>query len=87
MKAYRVQCRQGGYLIVSEFKGQSDDTIQEDFINELEKGNYSVEEEGVYRPDYLFFFYEEIKNEPTSEQGIVSQKDGVRKQVEQQISY
>jgi hypothetical protein len=83
MKAYRVQCRQGGYLIVSEFKGQSDDTIQEDFINELGKGNYSVEEEGVYRPDYRYFFYEEIKYEPTSKQGIVSQKDGVGKQVEQ----
>lgn len=83
MKAYRVQCRQGGYLIVSEFKGQSDDTIQKDFINELEKGNYSVEEEGVYRPDYQFFFYEEIKNEPNSKQGIVGQKDGVGKQVEQ----
>ena len=83
MKAYRVQCRQGGYLIVSEFKGQSDDTIQKDFINELEKGNYSVEEEGVYRPDYQYFFYEEIKYEPTSKQGIVSQKDGVGKQVEQ----
>ena len=83
MKAYRVQCRQGGYLIVSEFKGQSDDTIQEDFINELGKGNYSVEEGGVSRPDYRYFFYEEIKYEPTSKQGIVSQKDGVGKQVEQ----
>jgi len=83
MKAYRVQCRQGGYLIVSEFKGQSDDTIQKDFINELEKGNYSVEKEEVYRPDYLFFFYEEIKHEPNSKQGIVGQKDGVGKQVEQ----
>lgn len=76
MKAYRVQCRQGGYLIVSEFKGQNDDTIQKDFINELEKGNYSVEEEGVYRPDYQFFFYEEIKHEPRSKQRVVGQKDG-----------
>ncbi len=83
MKAYRVQCRQGGYLIVSEFKGQSDDTIQDDFINELGKGNYSVEEEGVYRPDYRYSFYEEIKYEPNSKQGIVGQKDGVGKQVEQ----
>ena len=76
MKAYRVQCRQGGYLIVSEFKGQSDDTIQEDFINELGKGNYSVKEEGVYRPDYQFFFYEEINYEPRSKQRVVGQKDG-----------
>jgi len=76
MKAYRVQCRQGGYLIVSEFKGQNDDTIQKDFINELEKGNYSVEDEGVYRPDRLFFFYEEINYEPRSKQRVVGQKDG-----------
>ena len=86
MKTYRVQCRQGGYLIVSEFKGQSDDTIQEDFINELGKGNYSVEEEGVYRPDYRYFFYEEIKYEPNSKQGIVSQEDGVGKQLESKVS-
>jgi len=76
MKAYRVQCRQGGYLIVSEFKGQNDDTIQKDFINELEKGNYSVEQESVYRPDRLFFFYEEINYEPRSKQRVVGQKDG-----------
>ena len=76
MKAYRVQCRQGGYLIVSEFKGQNDDTIQKDFINELEKGNYSVENEGVYRPDRLYFFYEEINYEPRSKQRVVGQKDG-----------
>jgi hypothetical protein len=76
MKAYRVQCRQGGYLIVSEFKGQNDDTIQKDFINELEKGNYSVEQESVYRPDKLFFFYEEINYEPRSKQRVVGQKDG-----------
>jgi len=76
MKAYRVQCRQGGYLIVSEFKGQNDDTIQKDFINELEKGNYSVEQESVYRPDYQFFFYEEINYEPRSKQRAVGQKDG-----------
>lgn len=86
MKAYRVQCRQGGYLIVSEFKGQSDDMIQKDFINELEKGNYSVKEEGVYRPDYQYFFYEEIKNEPNSEQRTVSQKDGVGKHLESKVS-
>ena len=83
MKAYRVQCRQGGYLIVSEFKGQSDDTIQKDFINELEKGNYSVENEGVYKPDRLYFFYEEINYEPRSKQRAVGQEDGARKQVEQ----
>jgi hypothetical protein len=76
MKAYRVQCRLGGYLIVSEFKGQNDDTIQKDFINELEKGNYSVENEGVYRPDRLYFFYEEINYEPRSKQKVVGQKDG-----------
>jgi len=76
MKAYRVQCRQGGYLIVSEFKGQNDDTIQKDFINELEKGNYSVEQESVYRSDYQFFFYEEINYEPRSKQRAVGQKDG-----------
>ena len=76
MKAYRVQCRQGGYLIVSEFKGQNDDTIQKDFINELEKGNYSVDQESVYRPDRLFFFYEEINYEPSSKQRVVGQKDG-----------
>lgn len=76
MKAYRVQCRQGGYLIVSEFKGQNDDTIQKDFINELEKGNYSVEQESVYTPDRLFFFYEEINYEPRSKQRVVGQKDG-----------
>ena len=76
MKAYRVQCRQGGYLIVSEFKGQNDDTIQKDFINELEKGNYSVDQESVYRPDRLFFFYEEINYEPRSKQKVVGQKDG-----------
>ena len=76
MKAYRVQCRQGGYLIVSEFKRQNDDKIQDDFINELEKGNYSVEDEGVYRPDYLYFFYEEINYEPRSKQKVVGQKDG-----------
>jgi hypothetical protein len=76
MKAYRVQCRQGGYLIVSEFKGQNDDTIQKDFINELEKGNYSVDQESVYRPDRLFFFYEEINYEPRSKQRVVGQKDG-----------
>ena len=76
MKAYRVQCRLGGYLIVSEFKGQNEDTIQKDFINELEKGNYSVENEGVYRPDRLYFFYEEINYEPRSKQKVVGQKDG-----------
>jgi intein/homing endonuclease len=76
MKAYRVQCRLGGYLIVSEFKGQNDDTIQKDFINELEKGNYSVENEGVYKPDRLYFFYEEINYEPRSKQKVVGQKDG-----------
>ena len=76
MKAYRVQCRQGGYLIVSEFKGQNDDTIQKDFINELEKGNYSVDEDGTYRPDYQYFFYEEIKHEPRSKQRVVGKKDG-----------
>lgn len=76
MKAYRVQCRQGGYLIVSEFKRQNDDKIQDDFINELEKGNYSVENEGVYRPDRLYFFYEEINYEPRSKQKAVGQKDG-----------
>jgi intein/homing endonuclease len=76
MKAYRVQCRLGGYLIVSEFKGQNEDTIQKDFINELEKGNYSVENEGVYRPDRLYFFYEEINYEPRSKQKAVGQKDG-----------
>jgi len=76
MKAYRVQCRLGGYLIVSEFKGQNDDTIHEDFINELEKGNYSVENEGVYKPDRLYFFYEEINYEPRSKQKVVGQKDG-----------
>ena len=76
MKAYRVQCRLGGYLIVSEFKGQNEDTIQKDFINELEKGNYSVENEGVYRPDRLYFFYEEINYEPRSKQRAVGQKDG-----------
>jgi len=76
MKAYRVQCRLGGYLIVSEFKGQNDDTIHKDFINELEKGNYSVENEGVYKPDRLYFFYEEINYEPRSKQKVVGQKDG-----------
>jgi intein/homing endonuclease len=76
MKAYRVQCRLGGYLIVSEFKGQNEDTIQKDFINELEKGNYSVENEGVYKPDRLYFFYEEINYEPRSKQKVVGQKDG-----------
>jgi len=76
MKVYRVQCRLGGYLIVSEFKGQNEDTIQKDFINELEKGNYSVENEGVYRPDRLYFFYEEINYEPRSKQKAVGQKDG-----------
>jgi hypothetical protein len=76
MKAYRVQCRLGGYLIVSEFKGQNEDTIQKDFINELEKGNYSVENEGVYRPDRLYFFYEEINYEPRTKQKAVGQKDG-----------
>jgi len=76
MKAYRVQCRLGGYLIVSEFKGQNEDTIQKDFINELEKGNYSVENEGVYRSDRLYFFYEEINYEPRSKQKAVGQKDG-----------
>ena len=76
MKAYRVQCRLGGYLIVSEFKGQNEDTIQKDFINELEKGNYSVENEGVYKPDRLYFFYEEINYEPRSKQKAVGQKDG-----------
>ena len=76
MKTYRVQCRQGGYLVVSEFKGESDDKIQEDFINQLEKGNYSVDQEGVYRPDRLFFFYEEINYEPRSKQRAVGQKDG-----------
>jgi hypothetical protein len=76
MKAYRVQCRLGGYLIVSEFKGQNDDTIQKDFINELEKGNYSVKNEGVYKPDRLYFFYEEINYEPRSKQKLVGQKDG-----------
>ena len=86
MKTYRVQCRQGGYLIVSEFKGQSDETIQQDFIKELENGNFKVVEEGVYRPDHQFFFYEEKKNEPNSEQGIVSQEDGVGKQLESKVS-
>jgi hypothetical protein len=86
MKTYRVQARQGGYLIVSEFKGQSDETIQQDFIKELENGNYTVVDEGVYRSDFQFFFYEEKQNEPNSEQGIVSQKDGVGKQLESKVS-
>lgn len=82
MKTYRVQCRLYGYRVVSEFKGDKDETIQEDFIKQIEKGNFSVDVDGVYRADRLFFFYEEIKNEPISEQRVVSKEDGVGKQME-----
>jgi hypothetical protein len=33
----------------------------------------------VYRPDRLYFFYEEIENGNRSEQGTVSKEDGTRK--------
>ena len=79
MKTYLVQVRLGGYRIVSKFLGQGDDTIQDDFIKQLEKKNFSVEIDDAVAPERLFFFYEEIKHEPNSKQGIVGQKDGVGK--------
>lgn len=63
MKTYRVQCRLGGRLIVSEFQGEDDKDIRQDFIKQLKKGNASVSYESVYRPDRIFFFYEEIAND------------------------
>ena len=86
MKTYLVQVRLGGYRIVSKFQGQGDDTIQDDFIKQLEKKNFSVDLDDAVAPERLFFFFEEIKNEPTSEQRIVGQKDGVGKQLEPKIS-
>ena len=86
MKTYRVQCRLGGWYLVSVFERKDDNVITEDFIKEIEKGNVSIEKEGVYRPDRLFFFYEEIENGNRSEQGTVSEKDGSRKQVESSVS-
>ena len=86
MKTYRVQVRLGGLRLSSDFKGQGDDRIEEDFIIQLEKGNFSIDDEGVYRGDKLFFFYEEIIIDTNSKQGIVSEEDGVGKQVEQSVS-
>ena len=86
MKTYRVQVRLGGLRLSSDFKGQGDDRIEEDFIKQLEKGNFSIDDEGVYRGDKLSFFYEEIKNDTNSKQGIVSEDDGVGIQVEQSVS-
>ena len=86
MKTYRVKVRLGGLRLSSDFQGQSDEKIEEDFIKQLEKGNFSIDDEGVYRGDRLFFFYEEIKNDTNSKQGIVSEEDGVGEQVEQSVS-
>jgi len=63
MKTYRVQCRLGGRLIVSTFKGQDDKEVRQAFIKQLKEGNFSVSYESVYRPDRIFFFYEEIAND------------------------
>jgi hypothetical protein len=63
MKTYRVQCRLGNRLIVSTFDQKDDKDIKQDFIKQLKKGNASVSYESVYRPDRIFFFYEEIPND------------------------
>jgi hypothetical protein len=86
MKTYRIQCRLGGWYLLSIFQREDDKTITKDFVKEIEKGNVSIEEEGVYRPDRLYFFYEEIENGNRSEQGTVSKEDGSRKQVESSVS-
>lgn len=62
MKTYRVQVRLGGLLIVSQFGGDEKD-IRQDFIKQLKEGNFSVSRESVYRPDRIFFFYEEIQHD------------------------
>lgn len=79
MKTYRVQCRLGGWYLFSVFQREDDNIITEDFVKEIEKGNVSIKKEGVYRPDRLYFFYEEIENGNRSEQGTVSKEDGTRK--------
>jgi len=62
MKTYQVQCRLGGRLVKSTFKGRGDNEIREDFMKQLKEGNFSVSYESVYRPDRIFFFYEEIND-------------------------
>lgn len=62
MKTYRVQVRLGGLLIVSQFDVDEKD-IRQGFIKQLKEGNFSVSQERVYRPDRIFFFYEEIKHD------------------------
>ena len=86
MKLYRVQARYVGAYLNHKIEAESDEQVMNNFINELDAGNVTIEKEMTGRiPNLCLVTYEEIDRDR-----IVSvtsgQKDGLGIQMESSIS-